>query len=462
MRAGLTVSRGTLRYCWRADQGAGFSKWVLPNVGGYVKLGRNVLTPAGRGNMDYIGHAAPGAGLFVRCASMTLNGGSNMRVWHMPSWVGDEPAAEGVTNFHAGNRDALQASGDGFNPTTVAFINCEARFTMDEGVQIFYAMNGASWIRGAVYDPLHIPPDFGDPDIPNHEPGVDHGYGHIIGGSDFVDNTLVTQSLYAHTTDRNPLVSSNKHAHINNLHYDHGRPDVKAGAGLNVSDNGGFNVSAGVPMQCNMVGCISVRGPNNNDGMVFAKVTNKLPEGSTGHSAYNSQFGWENPLSQDDFFTNKPDGYMQPTLRHNAWPPGLGVNYSGVHRPCEDPLNPKVREGLAFAHLMRRTVGCKPGRRHLYTGGLNTVINRIEAAIWGVHAASQWVNTVEEAGGWPVLPMVAVDPENPGREHHAPLPLGADRDEILLSGHFSDGSSKVGYSKLRAWCIEQYFFVMSR
>lgn len=454
---------GTLRWCWEHDQGEGFHKFVFSQVGGYVYLGRVVLTTSGRGNMDYIGQSAPGAGLFVQCAAMVINGGSNVRVWHLPSWVGDMPSADGVTNFHVGNRDALQFGKDGYKVRGGVHINCEARFSMDEGVQAFYAVEGLSWIRGAIYDPLHIPPDFGDEDITNHHPGDDHGYGQLIGGSDFCDFSLTMQSLYAHTTDRNPLTSANNHAHLNNLHYDHGRPDIKAGAGLNVSDNGGFNTQANKAMQCNCVGNVSVRGPNNNDTLILAKVTNAIPAGSTGHAAHNSVFGWPSPESQDDFFTHKPDGYMQPTPRRTAWPAGVGSNYSGILKPCAYPLNPTVQEGLAFAQLIRETVGCKPARRYLYKGGINTVMDQIDAAIRGVVSnGSQWVNTVEEAGGWPEMPEAFVDPLNPGSEYHAPIPLGPERDEIVLSGNFSNGASKVGYSLIRCWIIEQYLHDQGR
>jgi hypothetical protein len=133
-----------------------------------------------------------------------------------------------------------------------------------------------------------------------------------------------------------------------------------------------------------------------------------------------------------------------------------------VLKPCAHPLNPTVQEGLDFAQLIRETVGCKPRRRYLYKGGINTVMDQIDAAIRGLASESQWINTVEEAGGWPEMPRVRVDPLAPGDEYHAPMPLGADRDEVLLSGCFSDGSSMVGYSRLRAWCIEQYFHEQGR
>src|SRR6188768_2636308 len=155
---GANCFSGTWRYCWQADQGAGFHKYIFPIVSGYAYMGRSVRAPASRGNMDYIGHAAPGAGFFLRCCVPNTMGGSNTRVWHMASWMGDEVAATGVTNLHAGNRDTIQAAASGFPAANVAFINCEGRFSMDETFQCYYAMNGISWIRCAVYDPLHIPP----------------------------------------------------------------------------------------------------------------------------------------------------------------------------------------------------------------------------------------------------------------------------------------------------------------
>lgn len=136
---------------------------------------------------------------------------------------------------------------------------------------------------------------------------------------------------------------------------------------------------------------------------------------------------------------------------------------SGVLLPCAEPLAPTVQEGLAFTQLIRTTVGCKPARRYLYSGGVNKICDQIDATLRGVGGSeSQWVDTVDEAGGWPDVPKLSVDPEEPGDEYHAPMPLGADRDEMLLEGTFANGASKVGYSKLRAWCIEQYFYCMGR
>lgn len=451
---------GTFWWCWYADQGKDFHKWIVPLVSGYCYLGRGMNTPM-TPDFDYLGHAAPGAGLVLQTARLTVRS-SNSRIWHMASWLGDLPSADGPDEFKADQRDCLGASSPDADINRVSFINCEARFGMDEEVQVYYDTLGTSWIRGAIYDPLHIPPDFAMEEGSHHEAGQDHGYGHLVHGR--TDYAVSQQSLYAHTTDRNPLVSAPLYAHINNLHYNHGRPTGGRGAGVKIDDNGNYNTEAGYAMRANVVGNVTVRGPNQGDQITMVEVQDITPN-SAAHSALNSQYGWPAPTSQADFWwlrENDPS-YLKPTLRVGAWPLGLGFNYDGVLQPARDPLHPTRQEGLAFTQLMRETVGCMPARRYLYTGGVNHVLDQIDAVMRGdTPTQSQYVNTVEEAGGWPELPTLSIDTQNPTSDWHAPMPLGEDRDEVLLEGTFSDGSSKVGYSKLRAWCIEQYFYVMGR
>lgn len=442
---GPNCYKGTRWWCIQADQGEGFSKWIFPLVSGYAYHGETLAAPDGRGNLDYIGHAAPGPGLFHQCTALLFRG-SNIRIWHCPSWVGDQPTRPGGS-FKADQRDALQMSTNTSDVNRVTHINCEGRFSMDESVQVWYEAQGCSWIRGAIYDPLHIPPDF-VMDDPNHAAGVDHGYGHLISGRS--DYSLCMQSLYAHTTDRNPLVASPNHAHINNLHYNHGRPDVAAGVALNISDNGEHNEMASRSMQCNCVGNVTVRGPEQNDSIVLAKVLTVTP-GSSGHMANNSCYGWPSPDSQEGFITSHPEDYLKPVIIRSAWPQGLGVNYEGTFKPCRNPLTPTLQEGLAYVQLMRETVGCMPARRHLYRSGVEHVLGQIESAMRGVpFDGGQYINTVAEAGGWPDIPELTIDPLNPTADWHAPLPLGPDRDDRLPSG----------FSKLRWWTILQYNHVM--
>ena len=470
---------GTFRYCWGADQGAGFHKVIFPLISGYAYTGRRVTGPA-RDNFDYIGHAAPDAGLFIRCTGLRAGGGANMRMWHLPSWLGDEASAAGVVNFDADYRDCIGGTASGVASKGLAYINCEARFGMDEAAEIgYYECDGVSWIRGAVYDPLHEPPDFFLPPPSHHVPGVDHGYAMLAGGTKnatpptaWTSNVLVQQSLFAHSTDRNPLISVLTAAHINNLHYNHGRPNPGGrGAGLKMNDNQGVMAQSGKTMHLNVVGNVTVMGPEQaaiqDQAPVLAETTGTFPAGCTGHVAHNAQFGWVPVTSQDIFMRTVPyAGYLQPTLRLNAWYDGFGDNYQGMLRAFRNPLNPDPQEGLEFVELMRETVGCMPRRRYKLQGGLNRVFNQIADAIRGVpFPGFQYINRVSDLGtgngGWDILPAsTVIDPLAPTKDYHAPLPCDASRDTILTSGTFSNGASMAGYTKWRAWCIEQYLHVM--
>jgi hypothetical protein len=144
---------GTLWWCWYANQGEGFSKWMFPNKSGYCYVGRAFNSPL-TANFDYIGHAAPGAGLFIRCGRMTVSG-SNSRVWHMPAWLGDDPSFDGPDSFKADQRDCLCFSHPDQDINRVMHISW-ARFSMDEvGTGLVRTPRVCSWIRARSRSAAH-------------------------------------------------------------------------------------------------------------------------------------------------------------------------------------------------------------------------------------------------------------------------------------------------------------------
>jgi hypothetical protein len=467
---------GTGRYCWYANQGAGFHKVIIPLIGGYGYVGRT-WNGDEMANMDYIGHAAPGPGLIFRCGRIRIQG-DNQRLWHCASWMGDEVAVGGGPSFDADQRDCFSTGQPvpGTIQKNIAFINCEGRFGMDEIAECGYSpLDGGSWLRGAIYDPLHVPPDWSSGD-PNHGPGEDHGYGQLVGGagSGPTDRTLTAQSVYSCTTDRNPLWCGVNHAHINNIHYNHGRPNPGGrGEGCHIADNLGSNAGRGLTMHINVVGNLSVLGPEQApiaaQEPVLAAAASSMPVGCTGHSNLNSQLGWTLVNSQDQFIRTVPyPEFRKKDVRLSAWYDGFGDDYRGVTRFARDPLRPTIQEALEFSRLLRETVGMMPRRRYLYKGGLHRCFDQIDNAIRGVPATFQYINRVSDlpangadATGWEVMPAVPMmDPLNPTKDWHAPMPLDATRDDVLTSGYFSNGAPKTGYTKWRAWVIEQYFYVM--
>jgi hypothetical protein len=55
---------------------------------------------------------------------------------------------------------------------------------------------------------------------------------------------------------------------------------------------------------------------------------------------------------------------------------------------------------------------------------------------------------------------VIVDPLNPGSHWYAPFPTAANRNTPYTSGTFSDGKSRVGYTRLDEFDYEQKLHVM--
>lgn len=444
---GSNVYEGTWEYAWKFNNSTTRHKIIVPLVSGWINFGRSINSTAGIGNMSYWGQAAPGPGLYIRNSALRLNGGSDMRVWHLPVYMGDEAGGLG-----ADARDCIQVGSSGLTPSQIVLINCECNWGIDELMEAYYPVDLLTMVYCSFAEPLHVPPDFlhsGDP------PGTDHGFGPIIGGGGFVDRVCAYRNLWAHSTDRAPLTAANRYAHANNLHYNHGRPGGGKGEGVNILDNGSHNPTA---MYSNVVRNLFVRGPENNASLCAARTNGTLPTDSHGHSEGNVQHGWTAPANQDAFFTTAGGGYLQGSLT-TAWPSGWGSSYEGTLAIASNPLSPTTAEKLAFADLVLDSVGAKPSERAGY-GRIGAYRTQIENAISGVGQSFQFVNSVSEAGGWFTLPEETIsDVTSPGADWHEPIPLGSDRDDVLLSGTFSNGASKVGYTKLEAWGIEQHYYV---
>jgi hypothetical protein len=64
------------------------------------------------------------------------------------------------------------------------------------------------------------------------------------------------------------------------------------------------------------------------------------------------------------------------------------------------------------------------------------------------------------AGGWPSIDTVVVNPFDPGPHWQTPIPSVAEgRDTKHTSGTFANGESRAGYTLLEAWAIERHWAV---
>lgn len=446
---GANVFQGTWEYAWRHSASP---KVIIPIVSGWVQIQDSIPcqtgTPPRPGYVTYYGQGAPNPGLFLRGANVATNGASDLVAWHLRSYMGDDTA--GVS---AGARDCF-SSGYGAGTTSrVVLINCEFAWAVDELADFNRSHSEITFVNCAFVEPLHVSTII----HPEDGPGVDHGFGPIVGGDTGQTQTAAVSSfrnLWAHTTGRNPLISASSFVHANNLHYNHGRPGSGAGNAVQI-----IGAGATAANYANIVGNAFVRGPNNNATFVAISVTGSFPAGSAGYSAANSQFGWTAPANQNAFFTAAPAGYAASSVQTQAYPGSWGSGLSAVLQWAVNPLAPTTSEWNAYIDLMGSTVGAQPRYRTTSVGRVATVINQIRDRINGVTQSDQFVDTVTEAGGWFSVASVTIDPLNPGTHWHAPLPIAADRDTPYTSGVFSDGKSRVGYTRLEAWAYEQHLYV---
>ncbi len=448
---GANVFQGTWEYAWRH---AASPKVIIPIVSGWVPIQDSVPcqtgTPPRPGYVSYYGQFAPNPGLFLRGANVALNGASNVAVWHLRSYMGDD-----VTGVAASGRDCLSSGYGGGVTQQIVLINCEFAWSVDELVDFYRSHNQLTLLNCAFIEPLHLSTVI----HPEDGAGVDHGFGPIIGGdTGQAQPSAVScfRNLWAHTTGRNPLISAETFVHANNLHYNHGRPTVGAGNGVQIIGNG-----ASAANFANILGNGFVRGPNNSSSFVAVSVSSSMPAGSAGYSFANAQFGWTSPSSQNAFFTSSPTGYAASAVQSSAYPGSWGTGLTAVLQWATNPLAPTLTEWHNFVTLMDRTVGAQPRWRTAQYGRVDLVFDQIRDRLNGVTQTDQFVDTVTEAGGWFTVPSVTINPLNPGSHWRAPLPTGSDRDTPHTSGTFSDGKSRIGYTRLEEWAYEQHLFVTS-
>jgi hypothetical protein len=440
---------GTPEY---AARHAASPKVVVPITSGMATIQDSIPmqtgTPPRPGFITWYGQAAPEPGLYLRGCNLALNGASDVAIWHLRSLMGDD-----VTGLPAGNRDCLSSGYGGGLTSKIVLLNCEFQWSVDELVDFYRRHSEISFVSCAFVEPLHD----STIDHPEDPPATDHGFGPIIGGDTGGQPSAVStfRCLWAHTTGRNPLTNATTFVHANNLHYNHGRPAGGAGNAVQIHSS-----NATDPMSANILGNAFIRGPNNNTSLVACSVSTTLPPGSSGYSFGNAQFGWTTLSNQNAFFTSSPTGYAVSARVDAAYPGSWGASLNGVLQWAANPLAPTAAEWTGFVEKMKRTVGAQPRWRTSSNSRLPVIFDQIRDRLNGVAQTNQFVDTVAQAGGWPTIPVNVINPLAPGSHWHAPIPTGPDRDTAYTSGTFSDGRSRVGYTRLEAWGYEQHLYVM--
>lgn len=445
---GANVFSGTFQYCWRATASP---KVIIPIISGIANLAQSVPGQQGTaptsGFFSYWGQFAPSPGFFLRGTKVVINGGGNVVIMHMRSYMGDDAAGLG-----AGNRDPFGQGCGVCSPENIVLINNEFAWSVDELCDFFRSSHLVTWLYNAFVTPLHrsiiIHPEDG--------PGFDHGFGPMFGGdsqSGQPGSFTFYRNLFAHTTGRGPAVMAERFSAANNLYYNAGgRPGGGNGEALDI-----WSQATTEPRIGNIVGNGFIRGPEHTSTLVAVRVrSGGIESGTIGYMAGNAVHGWT-AASQASLVNAGVSGWQQGSLISAAWPGSWGSESAGYTQWCENPQAPTLSEWTDFVDLMDESVGAQPAIRTSSHGRVDKVFTQIRDRLAGGSTSFQFVDTVAEDGGWFSVPQTLIDPNDPGTHWHAPMPLGAGRDTPYTSGTFSNGMSRVGRSPLEVWAIEEHW-----
>lgn len=448
---GPNVYAGTLEWCRRATASP---KVIIPLVSGWAVLQKSLPlqtgTPPRPGYVTEAYHFAPHPGLWLRGAKVSLNGASNVAVWHLRSYMGDDE-----TGISVANRDPMGSGYSGGVVTNIAAINCELAWSCDELLDMYYSHDGVSLVNCAFINPLHET---------SLNPSEDHGFGPMMGGGSQFGVAASFRCLWSNITDRAPFTNSVAHTHANNLHWNSGRPGGGAGYALRI-----VNQAATEAVLVNALANGFVRGPENNNNIVAVATTATLPAGSQGYLEDNAVHGWT-ASTQAALLSTSISGFAQSTLIEDAYPPEWGED--GVLRWSAQAPMPTEQEWDGYVSLMEATVGAQPGWRMPQFGKVSSVFQAVKDTLAGNMPGPQFSDSVADEGGWFDVPEVGpIDPTNPGAHWWAAFPTSGRDDVLDGSATWGNepwipepfrgtGLQLAGRTVLERWIIKQHWYVM--
>ena len=481
---------------------SGYTRFREGNAAGYALVSEpKILVPTKAGTMqltddwrvgsysDIYGQFAPGNGLLLRGTQPQVvesfpSGpvSSHQRWWHVDVRIGDD-----ASGIDASQRDSMRVGGidatGTTTPTYLQFYNCFFGWSIDEVVDGYSGPDGIMFAYCVFAEAL-------DKSLNNKGTIVQHNYGPLIGGGYRAYRACFQRNLFAHLGGRQPMIGALLFAYANNIIYNPGNTTFDIAQGVRIVNDYDAGDIGGTPntaaMYSNIVGNAFIRGPQSYSSFqaiccdpTGSESTTRPPVGSQGWITNNAVYGWtytdQLSLKSGTF----PSGWDASSLLTSAWPSGWGTSLEGIKSigAGPDPNDYTTAEILTFASLMAESVGPRPGSRSS-ADRAGVIANHVLARLLGTGDEGQCVNSVSgtedpsgwpnillrfspNAGGYPTMGSATIDPFNPDSTWHAAVPLNglAPDDRVLSSGTFSNGLSKVGYTALEAWAIEQHYYV---
>lgn len=426
---------------------AGAAKQIILARSGLQNIPKVINTNTG-GNVSIWGQFAPAPGYFLRGAQIRTGSSENWVVGHLAIYVGDDPD-------HSQGNSSLDGWQLGAGANNLFFYNCEFGWTTDEAFDAFRQSTNIGLVYCAFVEGLDCE-TCTDPNF---------GFGPILGAENGTSSTgfSVERCFFAHMVTRNPYFGARYATASNTLIYNPGRVALFNGTTILFSNQREDTNTC----EYNWTHSLVVRGPNCGSGLCRGQIIDDWtwPGGSGAHLSGLAQHGWSNPSSQAGFLGSPPANFtIFATGRANALPSGRSSSFTDVLRPFANPLSPTLAEKRAYADLMRVSVGVQPGVRTSSAGRLNLIFNQLDNALNGISQSPQMYNgvfkgSIRVPGGYFTVPTARIEnPASPGTHWHAPMPVGAGIHTPYVSGTFSNGLSRVGYTPREVWAIEQHWF----
>lgn len=501
------LGTGTVNNAWpgktRFRQGTlrGFAsvagpKICVPIKSGIINLGSDFRIGS---YCDFYGQAAPGDGLILRGTipqvvesfAGAYPTSSHVRFWHMDVRPGDDVGGVDPSNRDGGNFGGAGSDGTGASkpvPSYNLFINCNFNWSIDE---IFeeYAGSANNGICYTVFgEALHKSANLKTINgVPTY---VSHGYGSLFGGAYRNTNLSIQRCIYAHMAGRQAMAASLQFAFVNNLIYNPGDTDGNFPQCVRLISDYDSNSPDPGPFRSNIVGNVFLAGPNTPSTVYCvamdpggSDVASRQPAGSTGYIAKNAAYGITAASQLALKAGTFPSAFDSGSLITAAWPSGFGADMSGIVDIEPGVTNPNSFSQTAiqnFVTNLAAVVGPRPNKTGAYSRA-RTIANHCVAGITGVGDEGACVNSVAgtsdpnnwptgiasgtryspNAGGYPTITSIEIDPFSPGAEWHAAFPVNASGepdDSIITSGTFSNSRSKVGYTVIEAFFYELHLF----
>lgn len=420
---GTRTYEGTLRYALEFSG----DRVIIPCVSGVIRHNPPGEYDVRPGNVLYAGQCAPTPGLYFRGLKLTFTG-SDQVIMHGRFYMGDDAGGLAIDE-----RDGAYAGY--FSTPRVSrqvFINCEFAWTGDELFDASQAQDLLSFVQCAFIEPLR---DAGHPD------GIHH-FGPIIGGvsGERCADAAMLRCLFAHSWYRQPLTRSFRYAHGNCLHYNWGN-DGSSGSSISVEghDDGSTTQHA------NVVHSLFVKGPNMGSNTCIEAGDTGAPAILSGSKMYlygnvHHGLGFGSQSAFVNAKANAPSGYVDTsTVQTTARPDGWGSTFQNLAA-----ITDTTAGKLDFVDRFRTTVGAQPRTRS--GGRVSAILTQIENAINGAGGTGGHVDTVSDAGGWPTVAEITMDPGDSGD-----VATYWQDDPVPTIGEGRDTTQASGLTKLHEW-----------